>query len=70
MGLGLSPLEVITCTTRTGAQIMGRADEFGTLEAGKLADVLADISALEDRARLLAVLQGGVVKAGRLALGH
>jgi len=49
---------------------MGRADEFGTLEAGKLADVLADISALEDRARLLAVLQGGVVKAGRLALGH
>ena len=56
---------------------MGRADEFGTLEAGKLADVLvvdgdvlADISGLEDRARLLAVLQGGVVKAGRLALGH
>jgi imidazolonepropionase-like amidohydrolase len=72
--VGLSPLEVITCATKTGAEILGRADELGTLEAGKLADVLvvdgdvlADISALEDRARLLAVLQGGVVKAGRLA---
>ena len=52
---------------------MGRADEFGTLEAGKLADVLvvdgdvlADIRVLEDRSRFIAVMQGGVVKAGRL----
>jgi imidazolonepropionase-like amidohydrolase len=60
---------------KTGEETLGRADELGTLEAGKLADVLvvdgdvlADVSALEERARLLAVLQGGVVKAGRLAL--
>ena len=53
---------------------MGRGHEFGTLEAGKLADVLvvdgdvlADIALLEDRSRFLAVMQGGVVKAGRLA---
>jgi imidazolonepropionase-like amidohydrolase len=53
---------------------MGRGDEFGTLEPGKLADVLvvegdvvADISLLEDRSRFNAVMQGGVVKAGRLA---
>jgi imidazolonepropionase-like amidohydrolase len=72
--VGLSPLEVITCATRTGAEIMGRASEFGTLEAGKLADVLivdgdvlADIAILEDRSRLLAVVQGGVIRAGRLA---
>ena len=52
---------------------MGRDHEFGTLEAGKLADVLvvegdvlADIRLLEDRSRFIAVLQGGVVKAGRL----
>ncbi len=71
--VGFSALETITCATKTGAEIMGRATEFGTLEPGKLADVLvvdgdvlADISILEDRARFLAVLQGGVVKAGRL----
>jgi imidazolonepropionase-like amidohydrolase len=72
--VGLTPLEVLTCATRTGAEIMGRDDEFGTLEPGKLADVLvvdgdvlADISLLERRDRFLAVVQGGVVKAGRLA---
>jgi len=72
--VGLTPLEVITCATRSGAEIMGRGDEFGTVEPGKLADllivdgdVLADIRLLEDRRRFLAVLQGGVVKAGRLA---
>ena len=72
--VGLTPLEVITCATRTGAEIMGRADEFGTVTTGKLADllivdgdVLGDVSVLEDRSRFLAVMQGGVVKAGRLA---
>ncbi|HJZ55797.1 MAG TPA: amidohydrolase family protein [Gemmataceae bacterium] len=72
--VGFTPLEVIRCATRTGAEIVGRSDEFGTLEAGKLADilvvdgdVLADISVLEDHKRFLAVMQGGVVKAGRLA---
>ena len=72
--VGLTPLEVIRCATLTGAQIMGRDSEFGTLAAGKLADVLvvdgdvaADISLLEDRRRFIAVLQGGLVKAGQLA---
>jgi imidazolonepropionase-like amidohydrolase len=72
--VGLDPLTVIRCATKTGAEIMGRADEFGTVQAGKLADllivagdVLADLSILEDRAKLLAVMQGGVIKAGRLA---
>jgi len=72
--VGLDPLVVLTCATKTGAEIMGRGDEFGTLEPGKLADVLvvdgdvvADISLLEDRSRFIAVMQGGAVKAGRLA---
>src|SRR5207244_4559227 len=70
--VGFSPLETVTCATKTGAEIMGRGAEFGTLEPGKLADVLvvdgdvlADISVLEDRSRFIAVLQGGIVKAGR-----
>jgi imidazolonepropionase-like amidohydrolase len=74
--VGLTPLEVLTCATRTGAEIMGREKEFGTLEVGKLADVLvvdgdvlADIRLLEDRTRFVAVMQGGVVKAGRMARG-
>jgi len=72
--VGLTPLEVITCATKTGAEIMGRGEEFGTLEKGKLADVLvvdgdplADISILENRKKFIAVLQGGVVKAGQIA---
>jgi imidazolonepropionase-like amidohydrolase len=72
--VGFSPLETITCATKTGAEIMGRAHEFGTVEPGKLADllivdgdVLADIAILEDRSRFIAVLQGGLIKAGRLA---
>jgi imidazolonepropionase-like amidohydrolase len=71
--VGFSPLETLTCATKTGAEIMGRAHEIGTLEPGKLADVLlvdgdvlADISILEDRTRFLAVMQGGEIKAGRL----
>ncbi|MFO0907864.1 MAG: amidohydrolase family protein [Isosphaeraceae bacterium] len=72
--VGFTPLEVITCATRTGAEIMGRGQEFGTIEPGKLGDilivdgdVLAEIRLLEDRARFIAVLQGGIVKAGQLA---
>lgn len=67
--VGLDPLTVIRCATKTGAEIMGRGDEIGTLEVGKLADVMvvygdpvADISLLEDRKRLVAILQGGVVR--------
>jgi imidazolonepropionase-like amidohydrolase len=70
--VGFTPLQTITCATKTGAEILGRGHEIGTLEAGKLADVLVvagdvltDISVLEDRSRFVAVIQGGIVKAGR-----
>ena len=48
-------MEVITCATKTGAEIMGRGDEFGTLSAASSptsvvdGDVLDDIAILEDR---------------------
>ncbi len=74
--VGFTPLETIKCATKTGAEILGREDEFGTLSAGKLADVLVvagdvvkDISLLQRRDRFVAVMQGGIVKAGRLAQG-
>ena len=71
--VGFSPLETIKCATKHGAEIMGRGDEFGTLEVGKLADILvvngdviSDISIIENRNNILAVLQAGIIKAGTL----
>ena len=72
--VGLTALEVLKCATKTGAEIMGRGHDLGTLEKGKLADVVvvagdptSDIRVLEDRSRFIAVIQGGAIKAGRLA---
>ena len=71
--VGFTPLKTIECATKTGTEILGRGHELGTLEKGKLADVLvvdgdpvADIRVLEDRSRFIAVMQGGIVKAGQL----
>ena len=67
--VGLRPLDVIKCATQTGAEIMGRGHELGTLSKGKLGDVLvvdgdvaADIRILQDRKRQIAVLQSGIIK--------
>ncbi|MFI6587802.1 amidohydrolase family protein [Embleya sp. NPDC050493] len=69
---GISPLEVIGWATRNGAQLARRGDDLGTIEAGRLADLLvldgdpiADIGALADRPPL-AVLKGGELAAGAL----
>lgn len=69
--VGFSPAQVLTCATRNGAKILGRENELGTLQAGKLADVLVvsgnllkNISLLENRSNIRAVFQGGVLKAG------
>jgi len=37
--LGSSPMEAIVAATRNGALVLGKADELGTIEAGKLADI-------------------------------
>lgn len=62
---GLTPMDVLIASTRTGARAMGRADDFGTLEEGKIADLvvldadpLADVRNLR-RVRL--VVRGGEV---------
>lgn len=65
-GIGIPALDVIRWATRNGARAMGLGDQTGTLEPGKLADLLvvdgdplADITVLQDRAKLLAVVKGG-----------
>jgi imidazolonepropionase-like amidohydrolase len=71
--VGLRPLDVLRCATKTGAEILGREDELGTLEVGKLADILVvdgdvvgEIAILQDRSRFITVMQAGIKKAGRL----
>ena len=73
--VGLNSHTVLQCATRTGAEIMGLENEIGTVEVGKLADilivdgdVLKDISILENKSKFIAVIQGGLIKAGRLAV--
>ena len=63
---GLTPREVLIAATRGGAAAMGRDKELGTVEKGKLADLLvvaadplADIANLR---RLRWVVRGGVVR--------
>jgi len=64
--LGISELEAITIATKNGALIMGMEDELGTIEVGKLADVLVvdgdptrDITILNDKSRLAEVIPRG-----------
>src|SRR5579884_2118291 len=46
---GMTPLEVLKCATINGARIIGRPDEVGSIEPGKLADlVIFDKSPLDD----------------------
>lgn len=63
--LVFSPADLVEILTRNAAVAVGRADEIGTLEAGKLADiVVVDGNPLEDLDAVLdvrLVVKGGVV---------
>src|SRR6202162_3518539 len=65
-GAGIPALEVIGWATRNGAELLGMQDDLGTIEAGKLADLLVvngdpvkDITILQTRANLDVVMKGG-----------
>jgi imidazolonepropionase-like amidohydrolase len=70
---GLSPLEAITAATLNAAIVLKAENEIGTIETGKLADlVILDESPLEDirnTRRIWKVIQGGRI-ANREALEH
>jgi imidazolonepropionase-like amidohydrolase len=60
---GFTPMEAIQAATRGAAQFLGREKDFGTIEAGKTADlVLLDANPLENIAntrKILAVIRNG-----------
>lgn len=60
---GLTPMDVIVAATRRGAELLGRTDEFGTIETGRRADLLIlDANSLEDirnTQSLKVVIKGG-----------
>ena len=62
---GMDPDQVIQAATRSAAQHLGKLDELGTVETGKLADFLiingdplADITALYN---IEVVIKGGKI---------
>ena len=70
-GCGFTPTEAIVAGTGRAAELLGQADELGTVEKRKLADlVVLDGNPLDDignTRRISAVYKGG--KLSRLALG-
>ena len=69
---GLTPMQALRAATGWAAECLGIERELGTLEKGKLADLvvvdgdpLADLRILTDLARILLVVKGGVVEVRR-----
>lgn len=66
--LGMSPMDAILTTTRNAAQAIGMDSSLGTIEAGKLADILVvegnpldDIKILQERENIQVVMKEGDV---------
>jgi imidazolonepropionase-like amidohydrolase len=66
---GYSPAEALVCATRNGGLAMGYGGELGTLQPGKLADLIlidgdpiADISILAGPEKVSFVMKDGVVQ--------
>jgi imidazolonepropionase-like amidohydrolase len=64
----MTPMEAIQTATRNAAEAIGLDREIGTLEAGKLADIIAvegnplkDIRVLQDRRRIQMVMKEGKI---------
>jgi imidazolonepropionase-like amidohydrolase len=64
---GMTPMQALVASTKVGADLLDLSDKIGTLEVGKLADVvvvrgdpLADIDLFRDKTRVVHVLKDGV----------
>jgi len=66
--IGMTPMEAIVAATKTAAQCLGWHDHIGTLQAGKLADIiitrtdpLQNIRSLEKTDNILLVMKDGEI---------
>ena len=74
VALGMSPMQSILASTSAAAQLIGIQDQVGTIEKGKLADLLLfkgnplrSIEQLRDRSRIIGVMQAGKWVVGPLS---
>ena len=74
VALGMTPMEALVSATSAAAGLIGIDDQVGTIEPGKLADLLlvkgnplSRITLLQDRAKIIGVMQAGKWVAGPLA---
>ncbi|MGE3781925.1 MAG: amidohydrolase family protein [Alphaproteobacteria bacterium] len=70
---GMTPMQALQAATGWAAECLGWEDRLGTVEPGKLADLvvvngdpLADISVLRDAARIALVVKDGKIAANRM----
>jgi imidazolonepropionase-like amidohydrolase len=66
--IGMSPMDALVSATKTSAECLGWGERLGTLEEGKLADLvicrrdpIADIASLQDPDNILLVMKGGEI---------
>ena len=71
---GLTPLQALRAATGWAAECLGLERDIGTVEKGKLADLiivagdpLSDVTVLQNPERIALVLKGGEIAANRLA---
>lgn len=64
--IGFTPMEAIVATTQTASEVLGLGKKIGTLEKGKLADLvildgdpLKDITLFQKKDKLLAIMKEG-----------
>jgi imidazolonepropionase-like amidohydrolase len=73
--IGMTPMEALKTATINAARCIGVDDHVGSLEEGKIADIvvisanpLEDITCLKEPDNLMAVIKNGVIVGGRISM--